>query len=91
MEASWKLDLVRCLYDDHKDDISADCRESLECRQALNDALVTECQTDKQQFCAGVEPTPGSEPLVDCLEEYFSELSPECAAAWSAHDAAKPE
>ena len=90
IQASWKLDLVRCLYDDHKDDISDTCRESLECRQVLNESLVTSCKDDQQKFCTGVTPKPGSEPLVDCLEAHFSDLSPACQAAWTAHDEAKP-
>ncbi len=91
IEASWKLDLVRCLYDEHKDDISAECRTSLECRQTLNDTLVTACQQDKRTYCSGVMPAPGSEPLVDCLERHFDDLSPACAQAWVNHDNAKPE
>jgi translation elongation factor EF-G len=91
IEASWKLDLVRCLYDEHKDDISAGCRTSLECRQTLNETLVTACQQDKRTYCSGVMPTPGSEPLVDCLEEHFDNLSTACAQAWVNHEYAKPE
>lgn len=90
IQASWKLDLVHCLYDQHKDEISPTCRESLECRQKLNEALVSACEEDKRNFCSGVKPSPGSEPLVDCLGEHFVELSTECADAWTKHDAAKP-
>lgn len=91
IEASWKLDLVNCLYDEHKDDISAECRESLECRQQLNENLLAACEEDKRKFCASTRPKPGSEPLVSCLGEHYSELSADCAAAWTAHDAAKPQ
>lgn len=90
IQASWKLDLVRCLYDEHADDISVECRASLECRQSLNENLISACQEDQRKFCRGVRPSPGSEPLVDCLEGHFNELSPECASAWTAHDLAKP-
>lgn len=91
IEASWKLDLVRCLYDEHKDDITADCRSSLECRQGLNEALMTACAQDKKTYCSGVEPTPGAEPLVDCIEENLDLVSTACAQAWVNHDYAKPE
>lgn len=90
IQASWKLDLVRCLYDDHRDELSDECLESLECRQALNEALITQCADDKQKFCSGILPAPGSEPLVDCLGEHFDELSEACATAWTNHDNAKP-
>lgn len=90
IQASWKLDLVHCLYDQHKDEISPTCRESLECRQKLNEVLVSACEEDKRKFCTGVRPSPGSEPLVACLGEHFAELSTDCADAWTRHDAAKP-
>lgn len=91
VEASYKLDLVNCLYEEHKDDISVECRESLECRQQLNENLLVACEEDKRKFCASTRPKPGSEPLVDCLEDNFSQLSADCQAAWNAHEAAKPQ
>lgn len=89
VEASYKIDLVNCLYDEHKNDISDECFESLDCRQQLNENLLAACEEDKRKFCMGVRPSPGSEPLVDCLGENFAELTPDCATAWTQHDAAK--
>lgn len=85
-----KINLVNCLLDDHYNDISAACRESLERRQQLNEELVDACEVDRATFCKGVEPKVGSEPMVDCLEEHYDQLTPTCAAAWDAHEAAKP-
>lgn len=86
-----KLNLVSCLLDDHKNEISATCLASLERRQQLNEDLVEACKNDQREFCAGVKPAPGEEPLVDCLEEHKPELSPACLEAFEAHDAAKPD
>ncbi len=85
-----KLALVDCLLNDHYDELSEACRGSLERRQTLNEELVAACSADRGKFCRGVEPQPGREPMVDCLEAHYSELSAECAAAFDAHDAAKP-
>lgn len=87
IEASWKLDLVRCLT---ASNISDTCRESLECRQTLNENLLTVCKTDKKKYCSSITPTPGAENLVDCLGANFSKLSNDCAVAWTAHEGAKP-
>lgn len=86
-----KLALVSCLLDDHYDELSDDCRNSLERRQDLNEELVAACAQDRGTYCRGVKPEPGSEPMVDCLEEHYTELSTDCRAAFDAHDAAKPE
>lgn len=87
--ASWKLGLVDCLGD-HQDDISDACSASLDRRQVLNDTLNTVCASDRVQYCAGVRPSPGSEPQVDCLKEHYRELSSACTEALDAHEAAKP-
>lgn len=90
VQASWKLDLVECLYEDHLDQLSAACRASLERRQALNAALNSACAADRGRFCVGVHPAPGSEPGVDCLRDHRAELEAACAAALAAHEGAKP-
>lgn len=86
-----KLALVDCLLNDHYDELSEACRNSLERRQVLNEELVAACSADRGKYCRGVEPQPGSEPMVDCLEEHYTQLSAACAAAFDAHDAAKPD
>jgi hypothetical protein len=88
--ASWKLGLVDCLGQ-HEDELSQACSDSLDRRQDLNDAMNTACQSDRAMYCKGVEPSPGSEPQVDCLKEHYDELSAECATALDAHEAAKPQ
>jgi hypothetical protein len=85
-----KMNLVNCLLDDHGDEISAACRQSLERRQELNETMVAACQSDRKIFCQGVEPQLGSAPLDECLGEHQNELSPDCAAAYTAHEAVKP-
>lgn len=85
-----KLALVDCLLNDHYNELSDACRNSLERRQVLNEALVAACATDRGTYCRGVTPQPGSEPMVDCLEEHYTQLSADCAAAFDAHAAAKP-
>lgn len=88
--ASWKLGLVDCLGQ-HEDELSQACSDSLDRRQDLNDAMNTACQIDRAAYCKGVEPSPGSEPQVDCLKEHYDELSEECRVALDAHEAAKPQ
>lgn len=88
--ASWKLGLVDCLGQ-NQDQLSQACVDSLDRRQDLNDAMNTACQIDRAMYCKGVEPSPGSEPQVDCLKEHYDELSEECVAALDAHEDAKPE
>lgn len=85
-----KLNLVHCLLDEHGDEISDACRQSLERREILNQELVAACEQDRGTYCRGVKPEPGSEPMVDCLEEHYTQLSAECAAAFDAHAEAKP-
>lgn len=88
VQASWKLDLVACLT--ASEDISVACRASLDRRQALNEKLVAACSTDRGEHCAGVEPAPGGEPMVDCLVAHAAELDAACREALLAHEAAKP-
>lgn len=84
-----KINRVNCLLNDHYDEISDACRNSLERRQQLNEELVAACEIERAKFCKGVEPEVGAEPMVDCLEENYAQLSPACATAFDAHDAAK--
>lgn len=84
-----KINRVNCLLNEHYDDISDACRNSLERRQQLNEELVAACTIERAKFCQGVEPKVGSEPMVDCLEEHYEQLSPDCTTAFDAHDAAK--
>lgn len=85
---SWKLALVDCLAH-HRDQLSQDCKDSQDRRFVLNQAMVMACAGDTGKYCAGVEPVPGKEPLVDCLKENEDDLSAECKAALDAHEAAK--
>lgn len=87
--ASWKYGLLDCLGE-HRDQTSQACDDSLDRRQALNDAMNNACQSDRRTYCAGVTPSPGSEPQVDCLKANYENLSVECAEALDAHEAAKP-
>lgn len=87
--ASWKYGLLDCLAA-HRDQTSQACDDSLDRRQALNDAMNSACQIDRAEYCAGVTPSPGSEPQVDCLKDHYEELSADCAEALDAHEAAKP-
>ncbi len=89
ISASWKLGLVDCLGD-HQDDVSDECNASLDRRQVLNDEMNEACAIDRGKYCAGVKPSPGSEPQVDCLKEHYGELSAACVEALDAHEAAKP-
>ena len=86
--ASWKYAVVDCLGA-HRDQTSQACNDSLDRRQSLNEAMTTECKSDLLKYCQGVEPRPGAEPEVDCLEENYDQLSSSCAEALDAHEAAK--
>lgn len=88
--ASWKYSLLDCL-EDHRDETSEACDDSLERREELNEAMNTACAKDRGSYCKGVVPVPGSEPQVDCLMENYEKLSIECSEALDAHEAAKPE
>lgn len=87
--ASYKIDLVNCLSE-NETELSTDCKTSLDRRKALNKAVSIDCSTERVSLCSGVFPTPGSEPLMDCLWENESKLSEACLAAITAHDCAKP-
>jgi hypothetical protein len=87
--ASWKLGLVDCLGQNREQLISA-CINSLDRRSDLNEDVNTLCATDRNLYCQGVEPKPGSEPQIDCLKEHYEELSETCTEALDAHEAAKP-
>ena len=89
IESQGKSALVSCLYTDHFNDISDACKESLECHQRLNESVMVSCATDKQKYCATIEPAKGSEPLVTCLWGNESSLSSECLSALQAHKAGK--
>jgi hypothetical protein len=84
--SSWKYSLLDCLK---KNPVSSACTASLKRREDLNAALNTACQADRSKYCKGVEPTPGSEPEVDCLWKYESQLSTACYTALMNHDCAK--
>lgn len=87
--ASYKIDLVNCLYE-NESELTTECKASLDRRKALNEAVSVDCATERTILCTGVTPSPGSEPLMDCLWENESSLSAECLAAVTAHDCAKP-
>ncbi|MEK7146198.1 MAG: hypothetical protein AAB802_03360 [Patescibacteria group bacterium] len=87
--ASWKYSLLDCL-EDHRDESSQACDDSLDRREELNEAMNTACAEDRGIYCRGVVPIPGSEPQVDCLLENYEKLSIECTDALDAHEAAKP-
>jgi hypothetical protein len=87
--ASWKLGLVDCLGQ-HEEELSLACQDSLNRRAELNNKVNTACAVDRGKYCRGVEPIPGSEPMIDCLKENYEDLSQACADAVDAHEAAKP-
>lgn len=89
VSASWKLGLVDCL-EENRAYTSDACDASLDRRAELNTDVNTLCAEDRAKYCQGVEPIPGSEPQIDCLKEFYDNLSPECATAVDAHEAAKP-
>ena len=85
--ASWKYSLLDCLRDH---EVSEACEDSLDQHQAINDALFDACRADRAKYCRGIHPIPGKvQPEIDCLEENYPDLSPECAAALDAHEATK--
>lgn len=88
--ARGKQNMINCLLGEYKDEISDECRESLERRQQLNENLLVACEDDRKKFCQGVEPALGSAPLDDCLRVHVTDLSPACALAFQQHEAAKP-
>lgn len=87
--SSWKYGLLDCL-EAHENETSQACKDSLERRAELNANMNETCAIDRNTYCKGVEPRPGSEPQVDCLKENYENLSAECAAALDAHEEAKP-
>lgn len=89
VSASWKLGLVDCL-EQNGDLTSTECDASLDRRAELNEEMVEACAVDRSEHCRGVVPSPGNEPMVDCLKDNYDDLSAECAAAVDAHEAAKP-
>lgn len=89
-DASWKLGLVACL-EANREFTSQACDDSLDRRAALNEDVNTACREDRAKYCQGVEPSPGSEPQIDCLKENYESLSLTCAEAVDAHEDAKPE
>lgn len=90
--ASWKLSLVDCLGQ-NRDYTSEACDASLDRRAELNENLNEACAVDRAMYCQGVEPIPGSEPMVDCLKAADEEgkLTPACQEALYAHEDAKAE
>lgn len=86
--ASWKYALVDCLGQNRNVTTQA-CDDSLDRRQVLNEEMVAACADDQRTYCSGVEPDPGSEPLVDCLKANRDSLSETCREALDAHENAK--
>ncbi len=86
--ASWKYALMDC-FESHYALLDPSCVESLERRQALNEAVNTNCAADRGTYCRGVEPEPGSEPQIDCLMEHIDQVVPACAEALFDHEAAQ--
>lgn len=90
VSASWKLGLVDCL-EQNRDLTSEACHDSLDRRATLNEELKAACGVDRGKYCQGVEPIPGSEPMVDCLKANYEMLTEACAVALDAHEASKPQ
>ena len=65
----------------HKDEVSAACREFFsrvaEQHGALGEA-VRACRADAKTFCKDVKPGEGR--IAECLKQHKAELSPDCAA-----------
>lgn len=88
-DARTKIEITRCLLDEHGDEISTECKDALECRRDLNQELMRTCALDIGEHCPGVEPMPGRDTLVSCLLENRAELSEECLEVVLEHQAAR--
>lgn len=81
--ASWKYGILDCLRDH---EISQACQDSIDRRQVINDAVNRYCKYDRQYYCEGIEPLPGSvQAEITCLLEHYDELDLDCAQALDDH------
>ena len=65
---------LHCL-EAHKQELSPDCRESLEHMRAGGEEFKKDCREDKSKLCPGQE----GRKLVACLEDALPRLTPACA------------
>jgi hypothetical protein len=69
--------IIQCLKD-HKNDVSAGCKEDLS-KMPMNPAAFMEaCRDNVLKFCKDIKPGEGR--IVQCLKGHENELSPQCKA-----------